>query len=163
APAATAPPASAPTCRLLYRRIRPSPPPRNSSYPTARPFFPILPLRALVPWWVYLTSRRYAMQLRRPRALKHGDTIAVVAPSSPVSRERLDDGVKQLRAWGFDVRPMPSTATGHGYLAGESDAARAADLVDAFADPEVAGIICVRGGYGAQRLLPLLDWEVIRA
>jgi muramoyltetrapeptide carboxypeptidase len=103
------------------------------------------------------------MQLRRSRALKPGDTIAVVAPSSPVSRERLEDGVKLLREWGFNVRLMPSTATGRGYLAGKSDVARAADLIDAFADPEVAGIICVRGGYGAQRLLPLLDWDVIRA
>jgi len=98
-----------------------------------------------------------------PHALKPDDLIGIVAPSSPVSRERLAAGVHLLEHWGFRTRLMPSTATGHGYLAGESDTARAQDLIECFADPDVAGIICVRGGYGALRLLPLLDWEVIRA
>ena len=41
------------------------------------------------------------------------------------------------------------------------DAARAKDLQDAFADPDIRGIICLRGGYGAGRILPLLNWKDI--
>jgi muramoyltetrapeptide carboxypeptidase len=99
----------------------------------------------------------------RPRALRPGDTIAVVAPSGWVSRTRLETGVSMLREWGFDVRVGAGAGAGRGYLAGESDAANAAELADSFADPGVAGIICARGGYGAMRLLPHIDWDVIRA
>lgn len=101
--------------------------------------------------------------LLRPRALRPGDAIAVVAPGSPISAERLADGVALLESWGFAVRCMPSTRSGRGYLAGESDAAKAAELSACFADPAVAGIICAAGGYGAMRLLPLIDWDAVRA
>jgi len=98
----------------------------------------------------------------RPRALRPGDTIAVVAPSSPAGAKRLDYGAGLLRDSGFDVRLMPSTRTGRGYLAGESAEAVAAELSACFADPTVHGILCARGGYGAMHLLPYLDWEAIR-
>ncbi|WP_449065933.1 S66 peptidase family protein, partial [Planomonospora algeriensis] len=48
------------------------------------------------------------------------------------------------------------------YLAG-SDEARAADLQEAWCDPAVAAVLCARGGYGATRILDLLDWEAMRA
>jgi muramoyltetrapeptide carboxypeptidase len=87
----------------------------------------------------------------------------VVAPSGWVSRSRLAVGVELLRGWGFDVRVMPAAESSRGYLAGESDQRNAAELCEAFADPSVAGIICARGGYGAMRLLPYIDWEAVRA
>lgn len=99
----------------------------------------------------------------RPRALRPGDTIAVVAPAGPAHPERLADGVALLRAWGFTVRLMPSTSVSRGFLAGESDEAKAAELSACFADPAIAGIMCARGGYGSMRLLPFIDWEAIRA
>ena len=99
----------------------------------------------------------------RPRALKPGDTLAVVAPAGPVPADQLADGVALLESWGFRVRVMPSTATRRGYLAGESDAAKAAELSACFADPEIAGIICARGGYGSMRILPYVDWDAVRA
>lgn len=98
----------------------------------------------------------------RPRALRPGDTIAIVAPSGPVEPSRLEDGAALLRAWGFDVRCMPSTRTGRGFLAGESDQQKGEELSFCFADPSVAGIICARGGYGAMRILPHIDWNVVR-
>ena len=98
-----------------------------------------------------------------PPALRAGDTIAVVAPSGWVSASRLAVGVDLLRSWGFDVRVMPATASSRGYLAGESDEQNAEELTACFADPDVAGILCARGGYGAMRLLPYMDWEVVRA
>lgn len=98
-----------------------------------------------------------------PRALRPGDTIAVVAPSGWVSQTRLAVGIEMLRGWGFEVRVMPAARTGRGYLAGESDEQGAAELSACFADPEIAGIICARGGYGAMRLLPYIDWDAVRA
>jgi muramoyltetrapeptide carboxypeptidase len=94
---------------------------------------------------------------KKARALRPGDTIAVVAPSSPVDPAELENGVAVLTSWGFEVRIAPSARTGRGYLAGESDRARAEDLTNAFLDPEVAGIICARGGYGASRILDKID------
>jgi muramoyltetrapeptide carboxypeptidase len=99
----------------------------------------------------------------KPRALGPGNTIAVVAPSGWVSRTRLAVGVEMLEGWGFNVRVMPGVYESRGYLAGESDEANAAELAACFADPTIDGIICARGGYGAMRLLPFMDWQAVRA
>ena len=98
-----------------------------------------------------------------PKALNPGDTVALVSPSSPV-----DDGFslqlarEVLEALGFKVKAGAHYADRRGHLAG-SDAGRAEDINAAFADPEVNAVICVRGGSGAARLLPLLDYDAIRA
>lgn len=102
-------------------------------------------------------------QRARPRALRQGDTIAVIAPAGPSHPQRLEDGAALLRSWGFEVRLMPSTGTSRGFLAGESDEAKAAELSACFADPEIAAIHCARGGYGSMRLLPFIDWDTVRA
>ncbi|MGD9890054.1 MAG: LD-carboxypeptidase [Dehalococcoidia bacterium] len=103
------------------------------------------------------------LTMHRPKALRPGDTIAVVAPSSPASPKRLAYGVDLLRSWGFDVRVMPSCETGRGYLAGESAEQVAAELSTCFADPTIDGILCARGGYGTMHLLPFVDWDAVRA
>lgn len=99
----------------------------------------------------------------RPRALRPGDTVAVVAPSSRAEPALLEEGVALLRSWGFTVRCMPSTGHARRYLAGESDAEKGHELTACFADPSVAGILCARGGYGAMRILPFIDFAVVRA
>jgi muramoyltetrapeptide carboxypeptidase len=89
-----------------------------------------------------------------------GDTVAVVAPAGPVPEERLDAGLEVLRSWGLVVREMPHVRGRQDdleYLAA-SDASRAADLMAAWCDPEVAAVFCARGGYGVQRMVDLLDW-----
>jgi muramoyltetrapeptide carboxypeptidase len=99
----------------------------------------------------------------RPRALRPGDTVAVVAPSSRVDPALLEEGVALLGSWGFTVRCLPSTAHARRYLAGTSDAEKGRELTACFADPSVAGILCARGGYGAMRILPFIDFHVVRA
>ena len=103
--------------------------------------------------------------LTRPRRLVPGDTVAVVAPSGPSMPERLAAGVALLESWGLRVRVMPHVLTGHQQLPhlAATDAERAADLQQAWLDPEVAAVICARGGYGAQRMVELLDWDALRA
>ncbi|MEU9154333.1 LD-carboxypeptidase [Streptomyces sp. NPDC048417] len=104
-------------------------------------------------------------ELVRPSRLAPGARVAVVAPSGPVVEERLQAGLDILRGWDLDpvVAPHVLARDGElGYLAG-SDADRAADLQRAWCDPTVSAVLCARGGYGAQRLVDLLDWEAMRA
>lgn len=92
--------------------------------------------------------------------LRPGDRIAVVAPSGPVAADRLEAGCAWLRALDLDVVVGKHAQEQHGYLAG-ADASRADDLQEAWCDPSVTAVICARGGYGATRLLPLLDWAAM--
>lgn len=97
-----------------------------------------------------------------PAPLNRGDTVALVSPSS-ASSERLSLQLAReaMEALGFRVRTGEHYGARYGYLAG-TDAERAADLNTMFADKQVKAIICVRGGSGAARLLPLLDYALIR-
>jgi len=97
-----------------------------------------------------------------PLPLNKGDTVALVSPSSATD-EPLDLQLagEAMQALGFKVKTGAHYAERRGYLAG-TDAGRAGDLNAMFADPEVKAIICVRGGSGAARLLPLLDYDAIR-
>ncbi|WP_330336949.1 S66 peptidase family protein [Streptomyces sp. NBC_00557] len=104
-------------------------------------------------------------QLTRPARLAPGARVAVVAPSGPVPEERLQAGLDVLRGWDLDPVVAPHVLDRHtefGYLAGR-DADRAADLQNAWCDPSVDAVLCARGGYGAQRMADLLDWEAMRA
>ncbi|MFF6978136.1 LD-carboxypeptidase [Streptomyces sp. NPDC008343] len=103
--------------------------------------------------------------LIRPSRLAPGAHVAVVAPSGPVPEERLQAGLDVLRGWDLDPVVAPHVLDRHdelAYLAG-TDADRAADLQTAWCDPAVDAVLCARGGYGAQRLVDLLDWEAMRA
>jgi muramoyltetrapeptide carboxypeptidase len=92
----------------------------------------------------------------KPRALGPGATLGIAAPGFAVDGERLDEGAAWLRSAGFRVKLGESVRERRGYLAG-SDAQRARDLATLLDDPEVDAILCARGGYGCQRILPLLD------
>jgi muramoyltetrapeptide carboxypeptidase len=95
---------------------------------------------------------------RKPRALGAGATLGIAAPGFAVDGERLDEGAAWLRAAGYEVVIGESVRERRGYLAG-SDARRARDLQALLDDPGVDAILCARGGYGCQRILPLLDAE----
>ncbi|MFC3574276.1 LD-carboxypeptidase [Streptomyces yaanensis] len=103
--------------------------------------------------------------LVRPPRLAPGARVAVVAPSGPVVEERLAAGLDILRGWDLDPVVAPHVLDRHPdfpYLAG-TDADRAADFQAAWCDPDVAAVLCARGGYGAQRMVDLLDWDALRA
>ncbi|GHH71300.1 putative carboxypeptidase [Streptosporangium violaceochromogenes] len=97
-----------------------------------------------------------------PPRLRPGDVVAVVAPCGPPDPVRLARGMRVLEGLGLKVVTGAHVLDRDRYLAG-SDAARAADLQEAWCDPAVAGVFCARGGYGATRLLDLLDWPAMRA
>ena len=97
----------------------------------------------------------------RPRPLRPGAPVAVVAPASaPRDLDRYRKGLARLRSV-YDVRTAWAPGTQRGYLAGP-DAVRTDALHRAIQDPSIQGIFCVRGGYGCLRLLPHLDWALVR-
>ena len=97
-----------------------------------------------------------------PRGVQPGDTIGIVAPASPPPEPaKLDAGLAVLEQLGYRVKLAKHVRRRHGFLAGP-DRERAADLMAMFTDRQVNAIVCVRGGYGAPRLLPLLDYAVMR-
>jgi muramoyltetrapeptide carboxypeptidase len=100
---------------------------------------------------------------RKPARLHEGDTVAVVAPASSwENRSELLRGVAGLEAWGLTVKLGEHVNDRHGYMAGR-DEDRVADLHAALADPEVRAIICLQGGYGTPRLIPLFDEALFAA
>jgi len=99
----------------------------------------------------------------KPERLRAGDTIGVIAPASPPPNPgNIDRAVAVLESLGWKARLAPNIRRRHGFLAG-NDRERAADVMRMFTDDRVRAILCVRGGHGATRLLPRLDFAAIRA
>ena len=100
--------------------------------------------------------------MRKPKALRKGDVIGVIAPAGIVDPSELSEGIQNLEALGFRVLAGRHVHKHHRYMAGTDDE-RVQDLHDMFSNPEVAAILCARGGYGSMRLLPLLDRSLLSA
>ena len=102
---------------------------------------------------------------RKPPSLSAGDAVGIVAPASYIPKggeQYLQLGVQKLKGVGFGVKYSPSLLQRkYLYLAGE-DKERAKELMAMFLDPDVKAILCTRGGYGAQRIIPYLDPTIIR-
>jgi muramoyltetrapeptide carboxypeptidase len=98
----------------------------------------------------------------KPKALKKGSTIGLVAPSSLV---RSEDGLKRsiniLEAQGFNVVQGESCDKKQGYLSG-SDEVRARDINNMFKDKSIDGIFSLKGGYGTPRILDKLEYDEIK-
>lgn len=98
----------------------------------------------------------------KPRALRPGDTIRFVSPASPIVPEKVEAAKALIEDEGYVVQIGEHAFDKLPYLAG-ADEHRAADLQDAFDDPELACVFCTRGGYGSARLLPYLDLDRMAA
>lgn len=96
----------------------------------------------------------------KPRPLKIGDKVGVIAPSSGTDLISVEKGEKRLRALGLNPVMFPTCYSNYGHLSA-SDEERAKDVIDAFMDESIKGIICLRGGYGTPRILNMLDYEII--
>ncbi len=99
--------------------------------------------------------------LKKPPALRPGDTIGLIAPASAVSEAKAQKAVQNLEKLGFKTVFAPHALGQDGFLAA-SDQDRLADIHQFFADPQIHGIWCLRGGYGTMRLLPQIDYRLIR-
>lgn len=107
------------------------------------------------------TERMRKVKIIKPKRLKAGDTVGVIAPSSGLSREAFDKALQNLEDLGFQAKVGKFARKENGFFAG-TDKERLEDLHQAFADAEIKAVWCVRGGYGAARLLPDIDFNLIR-
>jgi len=95
----------------------------------------------------------------KPRALRQGDAIRVIAPSSPVEAEKLEQGIAELERLGYTVKRDSRVQSREGYFAG-SVADRVKEFLAAIGEPETRAVICARGGYGSNYLLDELLGEI---
>jgi muramoyltetrapeptide carboxypeptidase len=97
-----------------------------------------------------------------PPRLKIGDSIALIAPASPIeNREGLYSGIAAIEKMGFRVHFSERIFQSNRYLAG-SDEDRAEELMCAFENLDIQAVIGLRGGYGCSRLIPLLKEKRLR-
>ncbi|MEE2772308.1 MAG: LD-carboxypeptidase [Bacteroidota bacterium] len=107
-------------------------------------------------------SQETAKNIIKPKRLKEGDTVGVVSPASAIfTSEPYEIAEESLQAMGLKVKFGKFTKSRYGHLAG-TDEERAEEFNNMFRDPEIDAVICLRGGSGAARILPLIDYDAIR-
>ncbi len=113
----------------------------------------------LLPAFANRTTRK---GLTKPIQLSEGDTVGLVAPAGIVFDEADYDRMERvLKDYGLNIKYGEHVRDRHGYFAGR-DKDRAKDLNNMFGDPDIDGIVAVRGGWGCARILPYLDFEMIK-
>lgn len=98
---------------------------------------------------------------QRPQRLQAGDTVGIIAPASPISRERLAMALPVLERLGLRYVLADSVVDGDAHYLAKSDEVRVEELHAMFKNPEIKAIICARGGYGTGRLLDKIDYPLI--
>ncbi|MCR1899531.1 LD-carboxypeptidase [Irregularibacter muris] len=97
----------------------------------------------------------------KPTAIRPGDCIGLISPASGMELSFLKGGIDWLEGQGFKIKKGKFIQEKKGFLAG-SIQQRVYDLHQMFEDPEVKGILCIRGGYGTLPLLPHIDYDGIK-
>ena len=96
----------------------------------------------------------------KPPALRQGDKVGIVAPASNIKRELLECGCASLRKLGYDPIYSDSILERDLYFAGSIER-RVRELEEMFERKDIRAIICARGGYGSNYLLPKLDLKKV--
>ena len=97
----------------------------------------------------------------KPRQLKQNSKIGIVSPSYWLNGDVLNKTAKYYSDMGYRIKLGPSNKLKNGPFAGSPEE-RAKDINAMFADPSIDAIFCARGGYGCNKVLPLLDYELIK-
>ena len=106
-------------------------------------------------------SVSFGMNPLKPSPLRRGDLIGLVSPASPIADvTRIERGVRYLESLGYRTIVGRHATFSNAYLAG-SDDQRVADIHEMFSMKEVRGVLCIRGGYGTPRILPLVNYRLI--
>lgn len=101
------------------------------------------------------------MKVIKPRKLRIGDKVRVIAPSSPFDRGDFLKGLGVLASMGLNISFRKDIVEKKYYLAG-SESRRLDELHEAFEDGDCKAIFCARGGFGATRLLSKIDWALLK-
>lgn len=106
-------------------------------------------------------TNTYMKKCIKPKALAPGDTIGLITPSSSITEAKLEKAIANMKMLGLKIKLGKHIKAINGYLAG-TDEQRLEDLHNMFADDEVDGIWCIRGGYGVGRILPKINYKLIK-
>ncbi|MBE7386168.1 MAG: LD-carboxypeptidase [Leptolyngbya sp. SIO1E4] len=119
-------------------------------------------IAALTPLATAQRTQAQSSPLIKPPGLKAGDTVGIISPAGATFRpEDLDIVMDAVRGLGLVPRPAAHVLDRYGYLAGR-DRDRAADINQFFGDPSIAALLPIRGDWGSARILPYLDYDLIR-
>lgn len=97
----------------------------------------------------------------RPKGLKAGDKIAIVAPAGRLLDGSLNSAINILKAWGLHVVMGEFVHKGNNYFSGTDDE-RLADFQKALDNSEIRAIFCARGGYGTTRIIDRINFENLK-
>ncbi|HEY9299933.1 MAG TPA: LD-carboxypeptidase, partial [Phormidium sp.] len=106
-------------------------------------------------------ANSFSKTILKAPSLKVGDTVGLVNPASFISSEDVEEVKQTLTNLGLKYKLGAHILDRYGYLAGK-DIDRAADINAMFADPSVKAILTLRGGWGCNRILPLINYQLIR-
>ncbi len=111
---------------------------------------------------MYAQIAPYVEDTRRKPILKKGDVVGLICPGSAPEAKKIHLAEMQMRSYGLVPYVGKYAREKSGFLAG-SDEHRIADLHEMYTNEKVKAIWAIRGGYGAGRLLPLMDFDLIKA
>src|ERR1051326_9153412 len=97
----------------------------------------------------------------KPKALRKGDTIGIVAPASNIKSDLLNQGCRELESLGFKTYFRPDITTSYRYFSGRRER-RLGEFLEMLKSPDIRAVFCARGGYGSGQLLSDIDPDVIR-
>ncbi len=101
------------------------------------------------------------LQIIKPQRLKEGDKVGLISPGGFINANQLKESIENISKLGFEVIPAKNILKKNGYLAG-SDLERAGQVNSMFEDKNIKGIFCTRGGFGCSRILPYLNFDLIK-
>lgn len=107
------------------------------------------------------STSKSPLKRRCPGMLQKGDTVALIAPGSSIPDEKIEKAKANIESLGLKTKEGKNIRKKYGYTAG-TDQERIADLHWAFSDKSIKGVWCLRGGYGCTRILPFLDYKLIK-
>ena len=119
-------------------------------------------LAAMLPFATRAQAQAAARAIIKPPRLRPGDTVGIISPAGATfNTTDLDIVMDAVRGLGLVPRVAPHALAQYGYLAGQ-DRDRAADVNQFFAAPAIKALLPIRGDWGCARILPYLDYDLIR-
>ena len=97
----------------------------------------------------------------KPKNLKPKSSIGIVSPSSWMDEKAIETAISVFESKGYKVTTSKHINHKQNSFAGTPEQ-RATDINNMFANPEIDAIICARGGYGSNRVIELLDYDLIQ-
>ncbi len=103
------------------------------------------------------------MKTIKPRKLKKGDTIGILAVSGRIKEfEKIENASNYLKDKGYNVIISETCRFSHRYMAGKNDEELINTFHKFFLNEEISAILCARGGYGTLRLVNNIDWQIVQ-